>query len=172
MPQNRDPGRGGITQFCLSFVTLVRPCRPWSPLGATRGSQGAPGLKMDAKSTKNQIRNDPKASKSINKWPQILRNYENKIQTHIQKTIPPGHQNFCNPSITQRILNKSAVAGVGRRHWIYIYIYIYTSIYIYIGWMDGWLDGFRQSNLAASAAKFDCGFNSGVAFDIWMIGWI
>ena len=43
-----------------------------------------------------------------------------------------------------------------------------------LGWHSiyGWLDGFRQSNLAASAAKFDCGFYFGVAFDIWIVGWI
>ena len=34
------------------------------------------------------------------------------------------------------------------------------------------LDGFRQSNLAASAAKFDCGFSFVVALDIWTVGWI
>ena len=52
-----------------------------------------------------------------------------------------------------------------------IYIYIYNIGWM-DGWVDGWLDGFKQSNLAASAAKFDCGFYYGVAFDIWIVGCI
>ena len=43
-----------------------------------------------------------------------------------------------------------------------------------LGWHSiyGWLDGCRQSNLAAPAAKVDCIFYSGVAFDMWMNEWI
>ena len=40
------------------------------------------------------------------------------------------------------------------------------------GWLDGWMDLGNQIWLLLIAAKFDCGFYSGVPFDIWMIGWM
>ena len=70
--------------------------------------------------------------------------------------------------IPQQSLTEKHCLGSTLGFHIYIYIYIYICIYIYIwdGWMDSWMD------LGNEIAKFDCGFYSGVAFDIWVFGWM